>query len=193
MSKKHQTLSDSNIISLYWDRNETAIKETDVKYGAYIHRVAWNILYDIYDCEECKNDTYLGMWKAIPPDRPTALKAYITKIARCTAINMYKKKSRGKRIPSELTVAISECEFLLEDSYTPHDELEAHELGRIISDYVRTLPEKQQLAFICRYYFADSVKSIARYLGVTTSSVFKYLASARAGLLEHLRDAGVEP
>ena len=37
-------VEDSQIIELYWQKNTDAIKETDIKYGAYCFAVANNIL-----------------------------------------------------------------------------------------------------------------------------------------------------
>ena len=55
-------MDDKQIIELYFDRNEQAIKETDVKYGAFCHRIAMNILDIHEDAEECVNDTYYSVW-----------------------------------------------------------------------------------------------------------------------------------
>lgn len=64
------TIADEQIIDMFWNRNEKAIRETDNKYGRFLFRIAYNILNDRLDCEECQNDTYLAIWNAIPPNRP---------------------------------------------------------------------------------------------------------------------------
>ena len=61
-------LSDEEIVALYWQREERAIEATDVKYGKYLYTIAYNILRDGLDSEECLNDTYLGTWNSIPPN-----------------------------------------------------------------------------------------------------------------------------
>ena len=90
-------IADEQIIEMYWTRDEQAIKETDNKYGQFLFRIAYNILHDSLDCEECQNDTYLGVWNAIPPTRPNVFQAFITQIMRRIAINRYKEKT-SKRI-----------------------------------------------------------------------------------------------
>lgn len=67
-------IADEQIIELYWQREERAIQETDKKHGQFLFRIAYNILHDRLDCEECQNDTYLGVWNAIPPTRPTVFR-----------------------------------------------------------------------------------------------------------------------
>ncbi len=56
-------MEDKDIIQLFWDRNEQAIKESSDKYGAYCNTIAYNILKDSSDTEECVNDTWLRAWE----------------------------------------------------------------------------------------------------------------------------------
>jgi RNA polymerase sigma-70 factor (ECF subfamily) len=90
-------MEDFEIIELYWDRDETAIQQTDRKYGKYCRKIAYNILYDQEDTEECVNDTYLQTWKTIPPERPERLSTYLGKICRNISINLYEKNTAAKR------------------------------------------------------------------------------------------------
>ena len=92
--RQQEIIADEQIIELYWQREERAIKETDVKYGQFLFRIAYNILHDRSDSEECQNDTYLGIWNAIPPTRPVVFPAFITQIMRRTAIK--KKQARSE-------------------------------------------------------------------------------------------------
>lgn len=186
------TVSDEYIIELFWQRDQSAIDKTDRKYGRYLYTVAYNLLHDPLDCEECKNSTYLGAWNAIPPDRPDVFKAYLTKIMRRISINRFKEKTRQKRVPSELTESLSELGLDPVDRSTPEEELEAIELGRVISRYLRGLDDRGRCVFISRYYFADPIKQIAKNFGVTESAIYKELTAIRDGLKEHLEREGFE-
>ena len=145
-----------------------------------LRKVAYNILCDTQDCEECQNDTYLDIWNAIPPERPNVFPAFITQIMRRTAIDRYKQKMSKKRIPSELTLSLEEFDV----EAVQYDN--AEELGRIISDYLRTLSDKQQFMFIGRFYIADSVVNIANDLGITASAVYKELGKIKSKLKDYL-------
>ena len=90
-------MEDHNIVDLYWFRDENAISETDKKYGSYCSTIANNILYNLEDSKECVNDTYLKTWNSIPPTRPKILKAFLGKITRNLALNIYKSKNCQKR------------------------------------------------------------------------------------------------
>ena len=183
-------MSDEQIVELYWRRDERAIRETDRKYQHFLLTVANNILRDAQDCEECLNDTYLGAWNAIPPARPKVLQAFLATIMRRTAIDCYKRKKRQKRIDSELTVALSEVEELLADGSDPAAELDAHELGRVISEFIRALPKRRMYIFMSRYYTARPIGEIARLLGCSESTVNKEIAAIKRDLKEKLEKEG---
>ena len=183
-------MSDEQIVELYWKRDERASRETDRKYQHFLLTVAHNILRDGRDCEECLNDTYLGAWNAIPPARPKVLQAFLATIMRRTAIDRYKAGKRQKRIDSELTVALSEVEEFLADGSDPAAELDAHELGRVISEFIRALPQRRMYIFMSRYYTARPIGEIARLLGCSESTVNKEIAAIKRDLREKLEKEG---
>ena len=184
-------VSDEAIIALYWNRDEAAIVETDRKYRGYLHTVAWNIVKDAPDCEECLNDTYLKTWNSIPPQRPNCLKAFLTKITRTIAIDRYRRERRQKRIPSECTLSLSElAETLCGD--TPEAEYETALVGKIINEYLRTLSERDMCLFVSRYFCSDSLPAIAERTGMSESGVKKALLRLREGLRERLEKEGIK-
>ncbi len=91
-------MDDSKIIELFWERSEAAISQTADKYGKYCHHIAFNILFDEQDAQECVNDTYLKIWNSIPPRRPSRFKAFLGKIVRNLSLNLYEKKRAQKTL-----------------------------------------------------------------------------------------------
>ena len=188
-TKQAATMSDEQIVALYWQRDEQAIRETDIKYKKFLLSVAYNILQDMYDSEECLNDTYIGAWNAIPPARPVLLQAFLATIMRRTAIDCYKAKKRQKRIVSELTVSLSEVEDFISDD-DMYSQTDAKELGRVISDFVRSLSDRRMYIFMSRYYVARPIKEIAKLLGCSESTVNKEIAAIKCDLKEKLEKEG---
>lgn len=189
LQQKHtarEPISDEKIIELYWSRDEKAIEETDLKYKKYLFSIAHNIIADRLDCEECLNDTYLGAWNAMPPSRPQVLKAFLTTIARRIAIKRYHGNLRKNKIPSEMTVSLSELEDFLANDDDVDADFDAERLGRIISEFVRSLSERRQFIFMSRYYLADPIDTIASDLSLSRSMVNKELAAIRSALKEKL-------
>ncbi len=182
-------LDDKIIIDLYWDRDERAIEETDFKYKKYLVTIIYNVVGDKNDCEECLNDTYLGAWNAMPPNMPESLKAFLCVIARRCAIKRYHKNSKKSVVPSEMTSSLTELESCLSED-DGMNEFDAEQLGHVISNFVRGLPERRQFIFISRYYVAEPIDKIAKDLNLSVSTVNKELASIRIALKQRLEREG---
>ena len=183
-------LDDESIVELYWQRNEKAIEETDFKYKKYLLSIAYNVLHEPLDCEECLNDTYLGAWNAIPPTRPNVLKAFLTVVVRRIAIKRYHRNLKKSSVPSEMTVSLSELEdFIIGDEDISTD-FDAARLGRVISDFVRSLSERRQFIFVSRYYASEPIDSIASDLNLSRSMINKELAAIKTALREKLESEG---
>ena len=189
-TKETATMTDEQIVELYWQRDEQAIKETDIKYKKFLLSVAYNIVHDTCNSEECLNDTYIGAWNSIPPARPTFLQAFLATIMRRTAIDYYKARKRQKRIASELTVSLSEVEDFIADDDDMYSETGAKELGQVISDFVRSLSDRRMYIFMSRYYIARPIKEIARLLDCSESTVNKEIAVIKRDLREKLEKEG---
>ena len=192
LREKHPALGDEEIIELYWQRNESAISETDNKYGELVFKIAYNILNDKSDSEECQNDTYLDVWNAIPPTRPRVFLAFIAKIARRVSIDLYRKKSNKKSIPSEFKSSIEELEYCLQEKCKVDEELAIKELAILINRYLRMLNDKQRFIFVGRHYFSSSIEEIARQVGTTPSNIYKSLEKIKKGLKSYLESNGVD-
>ena len=183
-------ITDEQIIELYWQRNEKAIQETERKYGKRLWQIAFNILHDTEDCEECLNDTYFGTWNAIPPNRPNLFSSFVFKIMRNHALNKYKEKARLSRIPSELTVSIEDLYDTLHSTNSPESELSAKELGKLINQYLDSLTERQRYVFIGRFYMGDTLDVIAKQLNVHLSTVQRETVKIKKGLKAYLERNG---
>ena len=192
MQLQSKPMSDADIIELYWQRDEQAIKETDIKYKSFLLSVAQNIVHDVRDSEECLNDTYVGAWNAMPPARPTVLQAFLATIMRRVAINRYKANRRHKRVASELTVSLSDLGDMLADEDDVSAEMQAKELAATISRYVRALPDRQMVIFVGRFYMADPLMKIAQEVGCSLATVKREIATIKDGLKKHLESEGYD-
>jgi len=189
MKQETVLMSDEAIVELYFKRDERAISETDRKYKSYLLTIADNILHNRLDSEECLNDTYIGTWNAIPPERPRILQAFLAVIMRRCAINRYKSDRREKRIPSELVDSLSEIgEFSDEEDILT--ELQAEDLRRLINDFVSSLPKRRRYVFMSRYYFSRPISEVARLLACSESTVHKEIAKIKKELKEKLEGEG---
>ena len=125
-------MEDSAIVDLYWQRSDRAISETEKKYGAYCHRLAYSICGSEQDAEECVNDTWLRAWNAMPTERPRILSAFLGCLTRNAAIGRYREKHRRKRGGGETALALDELSECLADATDLEDEIQKRELARLI-------------------------------------------------------------
>lgn len=182
-------MEDKEIIDLYWERNSYAITMTQKKYGGKLHHIAENIVYIHEDAEECVNDTYLGAWNSMPPKRPDYLFAYLAKICRNLCCNCIDKKTAKKR-KADLVELTRELELCIPN---PQEERrqEAEEIGVALSEFLRKLPVEKRLVFMRRYWFADSVKAIARRYHMSESKIKTMLFRVRNELRVYLESEGI--
>lgn len=176
---------DREIIDLYWKRDELAIKRTDECYGGLCTRVALNILGNTADAEECVNDTYLKAWNSIPPERPRALAAFLTRITRNVALDRFRTKRRQKR-GGEFTVMLSE----LGDCIPAPEETDATELLTHIKAFLGGLDETDRHIFVGRYFHAYEVQRMAEAYGMTPNAVSLRLHKTREKLRIYLNERG---
>lgn len=186
-----QAPTDHEIVERYWARDERAIDMTDKKYGKYLFTIAYNIVKDTLDCEECLNDTYLQTWNRIPPTRPTVLQVFLSKIARNVAVDRYRYNTAQKRVPSEMLVSLEELDECMPGEMSVEEELAIAALSRAFNAYLTGLDDRGRLLFICRYYYADKISAIAKMLQAGERSVYRELAELREGLRAHLEKEGV--
>lgn len=185
-------MEDIEIVELYWRRDEAAIAETADKYGRYLTKIAENILADRQDSEEGVNDAYLHAWNSMPPQRPSALSAYLAKLTRRAAIDIFRRRNREKRRLSEYAASLEELADCVSPEGTAEDALDAGLLAEAIGAFLRGQPEGVRSAFIGRYWFLDSVREVARYCGTSESAVKSTLYRTRRALRTYLQKEGFE-
>ena len=183
-------MEDLQIIELYFERNENAIKETDAKYGKLCFRVANNILKNSEDSEECVSDTYLSTWNQIPPTRPNNFMAFLCKITRNLSLKRMKFLTAAKRT-SVATVSFDEIEGYVSDDQLRADINEI-EHGMIFSKFLRSEKPDARNVFIRRYWFFDSVSEIAARYSFSESKVKSMLFHTRNRLRDYLKKEGIE-
>ena len=185
-------MDDTEIIQLYWDRDEQAIPATADKYGNYCTSIAQNILKNSEDAKECVNDAYLNAWNAMPPHRPSILPAFLGKIVRNLSFNRYKHNTAGKRGGGELPVVLEELSDLVSGRDDVEQELDRRELTKAINTFLESLSLQKRSIFISRYWYTDSISEIAVRHGMKEGAVSMTLNRLRAKLHAYLSERGFE-
>lgn len=184
-------LDDERIIELYWQRDESAISQTDKKYRTYLFTIAYNILRDEFESDECLNDTYFSTWNSIPPAKPSRFQLFLSKITRNISVDKYRKNTAEKRIPSEMMISLDELGECIsaEDSF--ESEEISRDIARVLNAYLYTLSSDDAFIFVCRYYYYDKVSKIADMLSMSEKTIYRRLSNIRKSLKELLVKEGL--
>lgn len=179
-------MEDETIVALYWQRDETALRETADRYGTYLWGIANRILSDKEDSDEIVNDTYLKAWHAIPPHRPHILSAFLAKITRQLAIDRYRKRTAAKRIPTEYTRSLEELSECVSGSPDVQTETEEKAVTYAIQNWLTNQSPTVRQVFLQRYFAMKPIAEIAAELGCGESRIKSMLSRARADLRQFL-------
>lgn len=184
-------MEDSQIIVLFQERSEEAVRAVSDKYSGYCRSIAGNILPSAEDVEECLNDTWLAAWNAIPPQKPKLLNIYLGRITRNLALNRIKLLSAEKRGGGQAALALEELSDCIGTRSGPEEQLDEQHLREAIDAFVRSQPERKRRIFIRRYWALEPVQVIAREFGMSRGQVSTMLYRMRSELKQHLEKEGI--
>jgi RNA polymerase sigma-70 factor (ECF subfamily) len=179
-------MDDNDIIELFWQRSEDALTECKNKFGGYCRTIAYNILNNDGDADECVNDVLLRAWNAIPPEKPSRLKAFLAKITRNPALDRYEAAHTQKRGGGNMEIALDE----LVEIPAP-EETDGGELTQTINAFLRSELSENADIFVKRYWYLQSVREIAAEYGYTENKVASLLFRMRGRLKQKLESEGL--
>ena len=179
-------MKDNEIISLFELRDEHAIEALSDKYHPYCYKIAWNLLTNKEDSEECLNDTWFSVWSLIPPKKPSVLSHFCGRITRNLSIDRLRKKYADRRPDLHMADVLGEMDHL-SVTYTIEDQLAEKELLEIINDFLGKMNAEDRDIFVRRYWFFDSIAAIAKRHAMSVGSVKMNLYRSRKKLLKVLK------
>lgn len=175
-------MDDRQIIELFWERSEDAISQTEQKHGRFCRSIAYNILHNDEDSEECVSDTYLKAWDEMPPKRPEKLRAFLGRITRNISLHRYEYKYAQKRGGGEIALALDELGECIPSAENVENTVEDAELAARLNRFLAALAPQSRIIFVRRYWYLYSIKEIAAQLGVSESKVKTTLFRTRNAL-----------
>jgi RNA polymerase sigma-70 factor (ECF subfamily) len=182
-------MEDSAIVDLYWQRSERAIEESEQKYGAYCCTVAYNILSDSQDAEECVNDVWLGAWNAMPAARPARLGAFLCKITRNLSLDRLRHRTRLKR--GGAVAVLEELRECLPSGCDVAEKVEKRAVLAAVDKFLAALPERDRIAFVGRYWLMIPIRDMANYLNCGENALKSNLHRTRKKLRSYLEQEGL--
>lgn len=184
-------MEDTQIIDLFFSRDQQAIQQTEKKYGRLCYHIAWNILSSREDAEESVSDTYMKAWENIPPTKPTFFYAYLAKICRFLAMGKLDWNNAAKR-KAEVVELSDEMENCIPD-LSREMQIQSQELGALLNEFLSTLSPENRQIFMRRYWYAESIAEIAQRFHLGESNVKTKLMRTRNALRSFLEKEGIRP
>ncbi len=189
---EEKTLKDNEIIELYFGRQESAISETDKKYGSYCRNISYNILGSREDSEECTNDTYMKLWNVIPPQKPLRFCSFIASVVRSIALNMVRHSSALKRGGGNAQAVFDEIAECVASSDTVESEIDEKHLVSTLNSFLASCSNEKQMIFMKRYYHFRTVAQIAEEMHISEDKVKQTLHRMRDKLKKYLEKEGID-
>ena len=184
-------MEDNEIIALYWCRDEAAIAATADTYGQYCYSIAYNILYNKEDAEECVNDTWMNAWNSIPPQHPNRLSTYLGKITRNLSLDRYKLLTAQKRGLGQMELALSELDGCIPAHTGMEQVTDKMVLVSAVETFLRAQPQLERKIFVGRYWHLYSIRSISKAYHMSESKIASLLYRMRKKLKLHLEKEGI--
>jgi RNA polymerase sigma-70 factor (ECF subfamily) len=188
-------MEDNRILEYFFERNEAALSETKTKYGARLFKIAFNIMKNKEDAEECVSDTLFKAWEAIPPTYPGMLGAYLAKIVRNVSLHKWEAERAAKRGGGETNLLLGELETELGDcvptaASQPEKTLEAKQIQLAINSWLSKVDKTTKTVFVLRYFHGESIREVAERFKISESKVKSILFRARKKLSTHMAKEG---
>ena len=184
-------MEDFEIVELYWDRDENAITQSDLKYGRYCKSIAYNILFSHEDSEECVNETYLSAWTSMPEQRPDRLSAFLGRITRNLSLNRWERNTAQKRGAGQVALTLDELQECIPAADSTDRIADDSALADLINGFLASMSAEKRKIFMKRYWYFCSVRQIAAELSISESKVKMSLLRSRNELKQLLEKEGV--
>lgn len=183
-------MEDKEIVELYWERDQSAIAQTKEKYEHFCYSIAYRILRNQMDSEECVSDTYLRAWNKMPPERPQMLSAFLGRITRNLSLDRYRMIHAKKRGEGEVELVFDEVRDMLQNDFSDH-HVEQLSVTDILNEFLAKQKKENRILFVRRYWYMDSIADLAQKFGYSESKVKSMLLRMRQSLRLSLEQEGI--
>lgn len=184
-------MTDAQIIDGLNRRDERALQAIREQYGTICYNMAFRIVGNREDAEECVSDMLMAVWDSIPPTLPVSLQAYLLTLVRRAAVDRFRHEHRLKRGGTEFHLALDELAEIIPSGEAIEDTMERRELLRVLTDFLQSLKPKPRRLFWQRYFLSLPVQTIAEENHMRESAVKMSLLRTRNKLQDYLRKEGL--
>jgi len=185
-------MKDEEIVELFWNRSEESVQELARKYEKYCYYIAYSILNNHEDAQECVNDAYYHTWDSIPPQKPNKLSTYVGKLTRNLALNKWEHYNAKKRGLGEVPLVLEELQECIPGGNHVEEIVDKIFLEKVFNDFLGTLSKEKRIIFMRRYWYMSSIREITKDFNMSESKVKMMLFRMRKEFRDFLEEEGVQ-
>jgi len=171
-------MTDAELLAAWQSDHEAGMEALLAQYAPLLRYVIGGVLRDRQDAEDCFSEVSLALWQKLGSydSAKGGLSAWLTAVARNTALNHLKARLRRERHQPEMPPEVP----------TPEEILLRRERAALLRRTVEALPELDRMVFYRRYYYLQPVGRIAAELGLSQRAVEGRLYRLRQKLRDTL-------
>ncbi|MCR8848849.1 RNA polymerase sigma factor [Rossellomorea sp. SC111] len=133
-----------------------------------IYHITYNVTKDVHLSQDAVQETFLKAYiKMDTLKDPAKIKSWLTAIAKCTAIDLIRQRSKR----NEICIEEQEEWYPIEDHHSLEDEIDARFLRSSIQEHITHLPLTQQEVMTLKVTEDMSDSEIAIKLNLSPSTV----------------------
>lgn len=176
-------MEDTELYQLMQKDAERGMRICIETYYALVYSICKGILPDApQDAEECVNESFLRLWHTLDTvQNPAHLRAYLCMIARNLALTAYRKNCRAAQYRSDAEPPPeTDAGFL--------KYLERRADAEKLQAAIMQLKEPDREIFVRKYYYMESMASLAERFGVNVKSIDNTLWRSKQRLRKILKE-----
>ena len=179
-------MTDAELLAQWAQDRDAGMEALLRKYGPLLRYVIGGILQDPQDAEDCLSEVSLSLWQKLESFDPAkgSLSAWLTAVARNTALNHWKARARHQS-------HLAEPEQEPADRATPEQEVLRKERAEQLRAAVARLVHTDKQLFYRKYYYCQSISQIAAEMGMTERAAEGRLYRLRQRLRQELGGDGL--
>ncbi|HAE59142.1 MAG TPA: hypothetical protein DCG54_06445 [Anaerolineae bacterium] len=178
---------DTRWLELCRDGDAVAVEKLVCTYQKELYRLAFSILNDPDEAEDCTQEAFLAVLRGLDSFRGNAsFKTWLYTITVNVCRNRYERRKNRQRLQNVLQGI-----FHTQPAAHPEESIIQNEADERIWQSICHLGEKHRLPVLLRYYHDLPVAEIAQILGVPAGTVHSRLNTARERLRDVLKEGQV--
>lgn len=178
--------ADAALVAAVARGDALAFRSLTERHMLAVHRLAARMLADSNEAEEVAQDTFLKLWTHADRWRPTKGGAGVLPWLRSLAMNACIDRLRRRRFYSS-----EEVPERVDEGTSAADQIDQGRLGALVSQALRSLPDRQRAAIVLTYYEELHNAEAADALSLHLKAFESLLLRARHTLKAKLADLGI--